>query len=736
MTGTALPTDTDSSYLLTLPAGFTAASSSSDFDASWQHPSADWVDQPMRRIKAATASIADPSHVYNYIFGGYKNDDSSGFSELWCFQSGSSDLSNPSWQQVSPDPAGTTPPVSYGHTVTLLSDHNDFRVVVIGGQSGQNTLNPLDEIYIFTPGSSDRCSGSWSTVSPDGNAPDDRQGHVALSLSSTEILIQGGASAGANEVYSDLAKLTFNGDWTSATWEVLDDSDSSNAPGPRYMHSAAKSGDQVLFAWGYGPSNPADVSDPGFFVFDISKQKWSDSYTPASKSSSSSNPADASNGSDSNSNGDSSSNDTGISDGSDSTDTDRDSGTSDGTPGTGQDANTPLHTPGVGDAPPDDGSDSDDDSAGGSSDDSNHHKHTGVILGSIASALIILVLGCVFAYWHRRRRQQTLAYYSAGGGGRYGDGSAGLIAGADSDGFEKALPARMANRGATGNDGPGVKGAAQSALASVLGVGRRVPRRQGTRFDILADEQSNYSRRTGSQVCENLINSCVRLLTEPLLQYTTDSLTSWPSRRQTSRGWQEAPFAEPVPEERRQLAPSNDAEAAMRESSREGLKIWDGIYGPAFSKVQASRSYMSHALGPWLGRSPTFTDDADEINLHDEPSPFLDKPLPEDPSSLPSPATRPSGPRWPSNNTNPFRSMEDDAISSQDHATTTEESYGVSSNTASTTATSELDSLSSSPARKATGLFEHSEPGAHLYGSTFSIFDSTREYQPLNRTNT
>lgn len=525
VTGTSLPTSTDSSFLLTLPAGFASASTKSKKEIEWQHPSSDWVDQPMRRIKAATATIADANWVYNYIFGGLKNDDSAGFNELLCFKGSSADLSDPSWQQVSSSSSTAQPPVAYGHTMTLLSAGSEFRLVVLGGQSNSGTINDLDTVYIFTPDATDRCSGTWTSLTPDGTSPTSRQGHVAISLSSTEILIHGGASAGASSVYDDLATLTFNDGWTSAVWEAIDASSADNSPGARYEHSAAKTGSQVLFAFGYGSNNPADVSDPGYAIYDVEDQTWTTSFTPDSSATSDANPginsghgskgSDSSssqdgdgtgNSSDSNSNsGSDSGSDEGSSSGSDSSSGDSEASDSDGsdenTQGGGngdssQDDGT-LHTPGVNDAPPDSGDDGSSGSSNGDGDEGEDKGHVGIIMGSVAAVVVIALLAAGCIYWTGRRKRQTAAYYGPGGAGRRGEGAQGLIGGAEEDGFdEKAAPAVMMRNVSK----EGVKSTAKTALASVLGVARRVPKKGGHRWDMLADEESNYSRRTASQV--------------------------------------------------------------------------------------------------------------------------------------------------------------------------------------------------------------------------------------------
>lgn len=528
VTGTSLPTSTDSSFLLDLPKDFPTASTESNDQLVWQHPPATWVDQPMRRIKAATSSIADTNWVYNYIFGGLKNDDSNGFNELWCFRGGSADLSNPSWQQINAT-GSTQPPISYGHTMTLLSNGGSFRAVTLGGQSDYTTLNSLDEIYIFTPGTKDRCSGGWSTVTPSGTAPTTRQGHVAVPLSSTEILIHGGASADEATVYQDIAILTFNQDWTSASWEAVDLSDSDGGPGPRYQHSAVKTGNQILFAFGYSSSGAASVADPGYYIYNINDKTWTSTYSPVNSDNSDNNASNtgttSSNGQDSSAGQDTNDGNTSDSSGTESSDvnvestssttSDTSSTTSDtsstsdsgaatktdsGVSDTTQDGGV-LHTPGVGDASSgSDGDTNDNGSNNSSSSDSSNgneqKEHTGVILGSVMSVFVVGLLAAGCFYWHRRRRQQTLAYYSNGGPGRLGDGSSGLISGADEDGFdEKAQPAVMKSAAPEG-----VKGAAKSALASMLGVGRRAPNRNAHRWDMLADEESNYSTRTPSQV--------------------------------------------------------------------------------------------------------------------------------------------------------------------------------------------------------------------------------------------
>lgn len=528
---TALPTATDSSYLLDLPAGFHSASASSDLELTWSHPANDWADQPMRRIKAATATVAGPNTVFHYVFGGLRNDGSAGFDELWCFQAGAASLSDPSWTRAST--SGTGPPVSYGHTMTLLSNQDQYRLLVMGGQNSNNALNSLSTVYIFTPSETDRCSGQWSSFEPSGTAPTNRQGHAAVALSSNEVLIHGGADAGESSVYSDMARLTFEDSFASAEWSPVSPSGGSG-PGARYMHSAARSGDQVLFAFGYGESNPAE-DQGGFAVFNVEDEAWTDDYEAAEESGSKNSPSGVT-GSDSSSNTDSNRGATGSgdavgdADGSggsgshddentnsgsdssnrDSSESDQDDDKQDAAPsdnsGSGDsdgenDQGGPFHTPGVGDTPS--GSDDSDSSKTDDSGSASSKSNTGVIVGSVASVIVVAFVAGGGYWFYHRRKQQSSAYYSHGGGGRKGEGAEHLFSSDGDDAYlEKATPVGASVLPSDSSHSNGLRGAAKSALAGVLGVGRRAPSRAGggRRFDMLADEESMYSGRSNSRV--------------------------------------------------------------------------------------------------------------------------------------------------------------------------------------------------------------------------------------------
>lgn len=194
----------------------------------------------------------------------------------------------------------------------------------------------------------------------------------------------------------------------------------------------------------------------------------------------------------------------------------------------------------------------------------------------------------------------------------------------------------------------------------------------------------------------------------------------------------------------RKLAAHEESDAALAESNRAGLQIWDDVYGrPAFDRAQASKSYMSHALGPWLGRAKSLESSTqDDLDLHD---------LPADPCEvdeekqtglpLPSPM-RPAGPRWPSSlYSDPFRSVEDEIASSNDQHTVTDESFGVASSTVpSTILTSEQSFAPENKPNKpfANALRQQASPqrtfshSSSLSGSSFG----PQPYNPLKRTST
>lgn len=188
----------------------------------------------------------------------------------------------------------------------------------------------------------------------------------------------------------------------------------------------------------------------------------------------------------------------------------------------------------------------------------------------------------------------------------------------------------------------------------------------------------------------------------------------------------------------RQLAPSHDeADEALAESNRTGLQIWDGVYGPNFDKSQAPRSYMSHALGPWLGRTGSLEERSKENDdMYDLPQdPFRD---PEKRGALSSPV-RPAGPRWPSSRNSHI--SQDDAVSStNDHHATTEESFGIASSKApSTYLTSDQSSIYDSKSDKpfAAALRTHTvSPSSTFSGSSFTPLSRPQAYEPLKRTST
>lgn len=190
---------------------------------------------------------------------------------------------------------------------------------------------------------------------------------------------------------------------------------------------------------------------------------------------------------------------------------------------------------------------------------------------------------------------------------------------------------------------------------------------------------------------------------------------------------------------------STAAEAAIRESNRSNVKIWDGVYGSTNKNVQRSRSFMSHALGPWLGRTPD-PDDGSDYEHDSLPKTLYSEDRPQYQHRTNNPGDRPLGPRYPSRYSNPFSSLDDetypyDDISTADH-TVTDESYLPPSSSGhgplSTAPSSDLGPAAGrlpSKRKSEDGGSVVFSPSASLSGSTFSPLSSsqTQAYKPLRR---
>ncbi|KAI0701879.1 hypothetical protein C8T65DRAFT_655941 [Cerioporus squamosus] len=240
-----------------------AADSAAILDASdrvkpqWDLETSSWVNEPERRMY----HTACESGGQVFIVGGEKTDGSgNAFSDHYVY-----DPQSHSFTQL---PSTNGPPDLFGHASVVLPDR---RLIVFGGYSpSENTLLPFSTIW-----SLDTTESNYTWLSLDVSEtvlPSPRRGFIAVALDDGKVLIQGGADAEMQNVFSDGWVLDTT--QSPVVWSTVD---ALSQVGPRRDHFAAAVGSEVFLGLGYGQSAPANAS---LLLFDASKGAFATSYTP------------------------------------------------------------------------------------------------------------------------------------------------------------------------------------------------------------------------------------------------------------------------------------------------------------------------------------------------------------------------------------------------------------------------------------------------------------------------
>lgn len=552
-TSLAVPSGNDSSYLVDFPTNALASGVSVSF-AQYTSP------QPMRRTYAATVAISTQSTATSYIIGGLKNDGSgTAFNEIYS-------LSIPTG---SPASSGTftalTPgPLVYGHTATVLqSEDGEPMIVVIGGvtpdQYGSaSSMAAMDEIWTYSPS-----TDQWISFAASGEIPSTRRGHVAIALGSNHVLIHGGANQAASQVYQDLYSLQIDQD--GAIWSLVE---KETPVGARFGHSVTTIGDNALIAFGYGSNQAADTS---LAIYNLLTHEWADTFSPAvipAAPSQTQSPIITSVTDQAGSTvAGVVTTQTQVSDGITSIVTTvlppaATVPTAAAQPTTQPQFSVPGQAPVTGSVISS--------TPTASSDTKAAPPQKTVIIGSVAGVLGALIAGG--AVWYLRRRNSSKALYAAALRSQDGDDDGLMGEKGDKSWSGQVLAARQIGQ------------SKQPKKWATFFNG--APSNRGARFDMLADEESDVWAERDSLDGDTLARR--------------SSVSTWRSRgsRNVSTGWQDAPLADEVNEERRGLA-SEEAERALEESRRAGMGIWDDSrYPPERSKTRSS--YMNTSLGSWL----------------------------------------------------------------------------------------------------------------------------------------
>ncbi|KAH9886999.1 hypothetical protein C8Q73DRAFT_668950 [Cubamyces lactineus] len=224
---------------------------------AWNLETASWANEPLRRIYHSASSTGGKI----WLIGGEKADGSgNAFSDHYVY-----DPSGPTFTQL---PSTNGPPDVFGHTSLVLPDQ---QLIVFGGYSpSQGALLPFSTIWSLDTMQS---TLTWTSLSvSSSNLPSPRRGFAATVLDDGRVLIQGGADATMQNVFSDGWVL----DTTQSpmVWSTVD---ALTQVGPRRDHFAVALGSDVLFGFGYAQSAPVNAS---LLLFDASKGSFLSTYTP------------------------------------------------------------------------------------------------------------------------------------------------------------------------------------------------------------------------------------------------------------------------------------------------------------------------------------------------------------------------------------------------------------------------------------------------------------------------
>lgn len=196
----------------------------------WNLQTKAWANEPLRRIYHSACE----SDGKVFLVGGEKTDGSgNAFSDHYVY-----DPQAPSFTQL---PTTDGPPDLFGHVCVMLSDG---RMLVFGGYSpSKNALMPFSTIW-----SLDTANSTYTWLAPqvsDTVLPTPRRGFVAAALDNGRILIQGGADADMQNVFSDGWIL----DTTQSpmSWSTVD---ALSQVGARRDHFAVAVGSEVFFGFG------------------------------------------------------------------------------------------------------------------------------------------------------------------------------------------------------------------------------------------------------------------------------------------------------------------------------------------------------------------------------------------------------------------------------------------------------------------------------------------------------
>ncbi|KAF7985729.1 hypothetical protein HWV62_2332 [Athelia sp. TMB] len=224
---------------------------------AWSIEPESWAGEPMRRIHHSASSTGGKI----WLVGGEKDDGSgTALADHWVF-----DPSGPLFTLL---PTSNGPPDIFGHASIVLQNGT---MIVFGGYSQSlNVLIPFSTIWAID---TTQPTLTWTTLLVStSTVPTPRRDFASIILDNGQVLVQGGADAVLQDVYSDGWILDVS--QNPAVWtEVV----MLAALGARYDHYAAPAASQVIFGGGYGPNSAAPG---GISIYDPSSTTFVSSFTP------------------------------------------------------------------------------------------------------------------------------------------------------------------------------------------------------------------------------------------------------------------------------------------------------------------------------------------------------------------------------------------------------------------------------------------------------------------------
>lgn len=196
----------------------------------WTPEPQSWANEPMRRIHHSACSSGGKI----WLVGGEKDDGSQiALSDHYVF-----DPSVPSFTQL---PSTNGPPDLYGHACAVLPDG---LMLIFGGYSQSlATSIPFTTIWAIDTTTANPTWISLSILGP--SFPSPRRAFAVVILDDGKILIQGGADALLQNVFSDAWILD-----TTQSPMVWSPVNALSQFGPRYDHFAVATGSQVILGCG------------------------------------------------------------------------------------------------------------------------------------------------------------------------------------------------------------------------------------------------------------------------------------------------------------------------------------------------------------------------------------------------------------------------------------------------------------------------------------------------------